>query len=153
MNTTFQRLLRVFGVLRHAHGLRVKPFIFAFLFGFIRLLVAASMALDRLFFPALRRVKAKNPIVIVGNPRTGTTFLQRFLSDAGFGAGMELFLMLYPSLILQAILKPLLPRLEKLNPAQFHSSAVHETSLGSVETDDVALLFRYLDGFFLYGFF
>jgi hypothetical protein len=46
-----------------------------------------------------------------------------------------------------------LPQLEKLSPAKFHSSAAHETSLTSVETDDVALLFRYLDGFFLYGFF
>lgn len=153
MKTTLQRLGRVFGVLRHQHSLRGKPIVFAILFGLIRTLVAVSMALDRLFFPVLSRVKAKNPIVIVGNPRTGTTFLQRFLSDAGFGAGMELFLMLYPSLLLQALLKPILPRLEKLNPAQFHSSAVHETSLGSVETDDVALLFRYLDGFFLYGFF
>jgi omega-hydroxy-beta-dihydromenaquinone-9 sulfotransferase len=153
MNTTFQRMVRIYRVLRRAHGLRVAPLFLGCFFAFLRFVVAISMALDRLFFPILNRTKARNPIVIVGNPRTGTTFLQRFLSDNGFGAGMELFLMLYPSLLLQAILKPILPLLEKLNPAQFHSSAVHETSLSSVETDDVALLFRYLDGFFLYGFF
>src|SRR5262249_25504271 len=93
------------------------------------------------------------PIVLVGNPRTGTTFLQRFLVDQGFGAGMELILMLYPSLILQKLLRPLVPLLEKVSPARFHSTDAHVTSLGSVETDDVAVLFRYLDGFFLYGFF
>jgi hypothetical protein len=79
--------------------------------------------------------------------------LQRFLAAEGFGSGMELFLMLYPSLVLQKLLRPLLPLLEKLSPAKFHSTAAHETSLGSVETDDVAVLFRYLDGFFLYGVF
>lgn len=153
MKTTLQRMLRVIRVLRKAHGLGIAPFFLVLFFGFLRTLVAIAMALDHVFFPSLNKTKATRPIVIVGNPRTGTTFLQRFLSDQGFGAGMELFLMLYPSLLLQAILKPILPILEKLNPAQFHSSAVHETSLSSVETDDVALLFRYLDGFFLYGFF
>jgi omega-hydroxy-beta-dihydromenaquinone-9 sulfotransferase len=60
---------------------------------------------------------------------------------------------LYPSVLLQKALRPLLPLLEKVSPARFHSTEAHQTSLGSVETDDVAVLFRYLDGFFLYGFF
>ena len=61
--------------------------------------------------------------------------------------------MLYPSVILQKCIKPFLPILEKISPARHHSTAAHKTSLTSVETDDVSLLFRYLDGFFLYGFF
>tara|TARA_B100000609_G_C17131534_1_gene390498 strand:- start:120 stop:872 length:753 start_codon:yes stop_codon:yes gene_type:complete len=40
-----------------------------------------------------------------------------------------------------------------MSPAKYHSTEAHKTSLDSVETDDVSLLFRYLDGFFLYGFF
>jgi hypothetical protein len=129
------------------------PLFLAVLFGVLRTLVAVAMALDNVFFAKLRRTRANRPIVLVGNPRTGTTFLQRFLADEGFGSGMELFLMLYPSLTLQRLLRPLLPLLEKLSPAKFHSTDAHETSLSSVETDDVAVLFRYLDGFFLYGFF
>jgi hypothetical protein len=115
--------------------------------------VAVGMALDHLFFGRLGKVRANRPIVLVGNPRTGTTFLQRFLSDQGFGSGMELFLMLYPSLIIQKIFRPFLPLLEKISPARFHASKVHDTNLSSVETDDVAVLFRYMDGFFFYGFF
>ncbi len=143
----------LYRVFRKVHGIRVIPLFLALVFAFLRTMVWMFMSLDHLFFPSLRKKAAKRPIVLVGNPRTGTTFLQRFLSDAGFGSGMELFLMLYPSLTLQTLLKPVLPLLEKANPAQFHSTAVHETSLTSVETDDVALLFRYLDGFFFYGFF
>ena len=75
--------------------------------------------------------------MLVGNPRTGTTFLQRFLADEGFGSGMELFLMLYPSLTLQKLLRPILPLLEKVSPAKYHSTDAHQTSLSSVETDDV----------------
>src|SRR4051812_21749985 len=153
MNNIFSRMARIYGVLRRPHRVYVVPLFLAVLFGLLRTVVACWMALDHVFFPRLRRTRANRPIVLVGNPRTGTTFLQRFLSDEGFGSGMELFLMLYPSLVLQRILRPVLPLLEKLSPAKFHSTAAHETSLSSVETDDVGMLFRYLDGFFLYGFF
>src|SRR5215207_2845951 len=153
MNSILSRMGRIYRILRRVHKVRVIPLFLALLFGVLRTIVGIGMALDHVFFPRLAKTKANRPIVLVGNPRTGTTFLQRFLSDEGFGSGMELFLMLYPSLLLQRILRPLLPLLEKLSPAKFHSTAAHETSLSSVETDDVGMLFRYLDGFFLYGFF
>jgi hypothetical protein len=153
MNTIVARMGHVYRVLRRTFGVRVAPLFVAVVFGLVRTIVAIGMALDHLFFPRLGKTRANRPIVLVGNPRTGTTFLQRFLADEGFGSGMELFLMLYPSLVLQKLLRPFLPLLEKLSPAKFHSTDAHQTSLGSVETDDVAVLFRYLDGFFLYGFF
>ncbi|HET6283852.1 MAG TPA: sulfotransferase [Polyangia bacterium] len=153
MTTMLSRMAAVYRVLRRTFGVKVVPLFIAVLFCGVRTVVAIGMALDNLFFARLRRTRAHRPIVLVGNPRTGTTFLQRFLADEGFGAGMELFLMLYPSLLLQKFLRPLLPLLEKVSPAKFHSTEAHHTSLSSVETDDVAVLFRYLDGFFLYGFF
>jgi omega-hydroxy-beta-dihydromenaquinone-9 sulfotransferase len=153
MNSILSRMARVYSVLRRTFGVRVIPLFLAVLFATVRTIVAIGMALDNLFFPKLAKTRANRPIVLVGNPRTGTTFLQRFLSDEKFGAGMELFLMLYPSLLLQKMLRPVLPLLEKISPAKYHSTEAHQTSLSSVETDDVAVLFRYLDGFFLYGFF
>jgi len=153
MNTMISRMARTYRILRQVHHVYVVPLFVALIFSGQRLLVWLAMSLDHVFFPRLRRTRAQRPIVIVGNPRTGTTFLQRFMADQGFGAGMELFLMLYPSLVLQRMLKPFMPLLEKVSPAKFHSTEAHHTSLTSVETDDVAVLFRYLDGFFLYGFF
>jgi hypothetical protein len=153
MTSIFSRMGRVYRVLRRTFGVRVVPLFIALVFGLVRTLVGIGMALDHLLFPSLRKARANRPIVLVGNPRTGTTFLQRFLADEGFGSGMELFLMLYPSLLFQKLLRPLLPLLEKISPAKFHSTDAHQTSLSSVETDDVAVLFRHLDGFFLYGFF
>ena len=153
MNNMLSRMGAIYRILRRTFGVKVIPLFLAVLFSVVRTFVALAMALDHLLFPKLARTRANRPIVLVGNPRTGTTFLQRFLADEGFGAGMELFLMLYPSLALQKLLRPLLPILEKISPAKFHATEAHKTSLGSVETDDVAVLFRYLDGFFLYGFF
>jgi len=152
MDSLPSRLMTVYRIVRRQHGVRVAPIFLAPIFATIRINVAFFMALDNLFFPSLRKAKA-SPIVLVGNPRTGTTFLQRFLANEGFGSGMELFLMLYPSLVLQFFLKPFLPLLEIISPAKFHSTEAHHTSLSSVETDDVSVLFRHFDGFFLYGFF
>jgi hypothetical protein len=152
MTSITSRMGRMYRILRRVHGVYVVPLFLAVLFFFLRMTVGTFMLLDHLS-SRLRRARANRPIVIVGNPRTGTTFLQRFMAAEGFGSGMELFLMLYPSLILQRLLKPVMPLLEKISPAKYHSTAAHHTSLSSVETDDVGVLFRYLDGFFLYGFF
>jgi hypothetical protein len=153
MDNILSRMGHVYRVLRRTFGVRVVPLIVAVVFGILRAIVAIGMALDHLFFPRLAKARANRPIVLVGNPRTGTTFLQRFLADEGFGCGMELFLMLYPSLVIQKMFRPFLPLLEKVSPAKFHGSKAHDTNLSSVETDDVAVLFRFLDGFFFYGFF
>jgi len=153
METTLDRMSLTYGIARRVLGARVVPLVAGFFWANIRLVGAAGMALDTLLFPKLRSQEVRAPIVLVGNPRTGTTFLQRFLCDEGYGAGLEVYRMLYPSILVQKILKPFLPMLEAVSPAKWHRTKAHDTSLVSVETDDVGVLFRYLDGFFLYGFF
>ena len=81
MNSILSRMGRIYSVLRRTFGVRVIPLFLAVLFATVRTIVAIGMALDNLFFPKLAKTRANRPIVLVGNPRTGTTFLQRFLSD------------------------------------------------------------------------
>lgn len=152
MDTVFQRAWRAYGVVRRRFGAWFSPLLTSLLFVGLRLGVAIGQWCDWIFFRQLKRKKMASPIVIVGNPRTGTTFLQRFLHDSRVGVGQQLWRMLYPSLTLQWFIKPFLPVLEKISPARHHSTIAHDTSLTSVETDDVSVFFRYLDGFFLYGF-
>jgi hypothetical protein len=147
------RLGLIYGVLANVFSVRVIPLFVACFYGALRLNVWLFMALDRVFFPALASRRVQRPIVIVGNPRTGTTFLHRFLVEHRFGVGLHLYRSLYPSILLQKLLRPILPLLEKVSPARFHASAAHDTNLSSVETDDVTVFFRYADGFFVYGFF
>lgn len=145
-------MLLVKSVLSKTFGMRVAPLIVGFLFLSLRSASTFAMKLDIIFFPRLKYMKIQSPIVIVGNPRTGSTFLQRFLCDNNFGAGLQLYRIIYPSLIMQKLIKPIIPSLEIISPARFHNSIAHETDLQSIETDDVAVLFHYFDGFFLYGF-
>ncbi len=133
-------------------GQHLGPWMTAFALTNLRAMVWWGQLWDGLFFPRLKTQQVVRPVILVGNPRTGTTFLQRFLDQHGVGAGQQLWRMLYPSLTLQLFLKPLLPLLEKISPARHHATAAHQTSLAGVETDDVSVFFRYFDGFFLWGF-
>ncbi|MBN1999098.1 sulfotransferase [candidate division KSB1 bacterium] len=148
-----KRMLIVYGTLITVFHKFITPIFTSLNIFLLHIVVSIGIVLDHLFFPSIRKIKPKPPIVVVGNPRSGTTFMQRFLVTNGFGAGSRLWKMMYPSLTLQVLIKPLLPILEKFSPAKHHATATHSTSLTGIETDDPALLFRYFDGFFLYGFF
>lgn len=138
-------------VAREVFGARIVPFfVFAYM-AVLRTLMVVGTGADRLFY-GIRKVEVEKPIVIVGNHRTGSTFLQRFLHDNGFGSGMALYQLLFPSLVLQFFLRPFLPLLEAVSPTRHHSQEIHKTGLTIVETDDAGMTFRFFDGFFLYGF-
>lgn len=153
MDSIFSRMRLAYGIVGRTFGARILPVFAGLMWANIRIAVAIGMALDPLFFPRLRTQAVRKPIVLVGNPRTGTTFLQRFMCDEKYGSGLEVYRMLYPSLVIQTVLKPFLPFLELVAPTRYHKTKAHDTSLQSVETDDVGVLFRHFDGFFLYGFF
>ena len=147
-----KRIVRVYLILGKTFNAWFSPLISGAMVLVLRMIVGIGRVFDHVIFWGIRK-PLKDPIIIVGNPRSGTTFLHRFLIKENIGTGSQLWQMLYPSVILQKCIKPFLPILEKISPARHHSTAAHKTSLTSVETDDVSLLFRYLDGFFLYGFF
>jgi len=53
---------------------------FALLFQLVLIIVFISRLLDELFFPDYRKVEIKKPVFIIGNPRSGTTFLYNLLA-------------------------------------------------------------------------
>ena len=148
----FNRKIKAYFIIGKTYKIWISPILTGFFLFIMRSIVSIGLMLDRVFFPKLRKPKIIKPIIIVGNPRSGTTFLQRYLIKSGLGIGSELWQIIYPSRLLQKMIHPLLPLLEKISPARHHSTAAHKTSLSSVETDDVGLFFKYFDGFFLYGF-
>ena len=148
----FKRVSTAYFTVASTFGTWFSPLITGLLIFILKIIIGISRMLDRIFFPGAFTSNIQSPVIIVGNPRSGTTFLHRYLVQNKIGVGSQLWQMLYPSLILQKMIKPILPLLEKISPARHHSTAAHKTSLQSVETDDVAIFFRFLDGFFLYGF-
>jgi hypothetical protein len=114
---------------------------------------ATTLGLDYVFYPRHRKQEIDRPIFIIGNPRSGTTFLHRLLLGAGGMAAFELWEMLFPAITARKLLGGIVPRLDRLSPARYHPSDVHDTSLRGIETDDVAWFFRTIDGPFAWAYF
>ena len=150
--STLNRLNKAYLTIGHSFGIWISPIFSGLLISILRLMISLGMFMDKIFYPSIRKRQITNPIVIVGNPRSGTTFLHRFLVKNKIGVGAQLWQLLYPSVLIQNCIRPLLPILELISPTRHHSTEAHKTSLRSVETDDASILFRYFDGFFLYGF-
>lgn len=151
VTTMFGRKRAAYAVTSRVFGYKIRPIFLFTAMAWMRAVQVVGTWVDNLFFP-VARTEVKKPIVIVGNHRTGSTFLQRFLHDQGFGSGMKLYQLIYPSLTLQLFIKPFLPFLESVSPTKHHDQKVHKTGLEIVETDDAGMTFRFFDGFFLYGF-
>tara|TARA_B100000131_G_C18095209_1_gene603749 strand:+ start:315 stop:1394 length:1080 start_codon:yes stop_codon:yes gene_type:complete len=147
-----KRIIKIYLITGKTFGNWFSPFLIGLALFSLRTIVGLGRLIDRLIFSSINK-PIKPPIIIVGNPRSGTTFLHRFLVNQKLGTGSQLWQLIYPSVVIQKIIRPILPILEYISPAKHHSTEAHKTSLTSVETDDVSLLFRFFDGFFVYGFF
>lgn len=147
--TLGQRLWITRGVLARAFGVRGLPWLALGWFGFVRVLVALGGGLDR-----IAGVRPPRELVLIaGVPRSGTTFLHRFLAEQGVGAASHLFRMVFPAASLQRLLRPVIPLLEWASPTRWHRSEAHEGSLLLAETDDALAMLRFHDGFLWYAFF
>jgi hypothetical protein len=147
------RHLRLYRAITKTFGFWGRP-LGAFLLLQVRQVISATtLGLDHLVYPRHRKQALDRPIFIIGNPRSGTTFLHRLLLGAGGMAAFELWEMLLPAITARKLLGRVVPRLDRLSPARYHPSDVHETSLRGVETDDVLWFFRTLDGPFAWAYF
>src|ERR1700754_5075457 len=145
--------LRLYRTINKTFGFWLRP-LGAFLILQVRQAISATtLGLDELVYPRYRKQAIDRPIFIIGNPRSGTTFLHRLLLGAGDMAALELWEMLFPAITARKLLGGIVPRLDKLSPARYHPSDVHDTSLRGIETDDVAWVFRTMDGPFAWAYF
>jgi omega-hydroxy-beta-dihydromenaquinone-9 sulfotransferase len=145
--------LRLYRTINKTFGFWLRP-LGTFLALQVRQAISATtLGLDHLFYPRLRKQPIDRPIFIIGNPRSGTTFLHRLLLGAGEMAAFELWEMLFPAITARKLLGRIVPRIDRLSPARYHPSDVHDTSLRGIETDDVAWFIRTLDGPFAWAYF
>jgi omega-hydroxy-beta-dihydromenaquinone-9 sulfotransferase len=148
-----RRYLHLYWVINKTFGYWLRPLGAFTLLQVRQAISATTLFLDHFVYPQHRKQVIDRPIFIIGNPRSGTTFLHRLLLGAGGLAAFELWEMLFPAITARKLLGGIVPRLDRLSPARYHPSDVHDTSLRGIETDDVAWFFRTLDGPFAWAYF
>lgn len=103
-------------------------------------------ALDHVLYPRFDSVPLDRPVFILGNPRSGTTLMHRFLGNAEALCAFELWEMLFPAISARKLMRPLIERAARRFVQSEEAKKIHETGLKYAETDDLFLLLNLLDG-------
>jgi hypothetical protein len=75
--------LELYRTINKTFGFRLRPLGTFAVLQLRQAISSATMGLDRVFFRGYRKQPIDRPIFIVGNPRSGTTFLHRLLLGSG----------------------------------------------------------------------
>ena len=108
-----------------------------------------TLFLDRIFFPQYQTVEVKNPVFIIGNPRSGTSFLHTLLTKTEDFVSFKTWEIFFPSLTARILIKPIINFLIRHNLTQIMpESSGHGFYLDRVEHDEFLFVHK-LDTQFL----
>lgn len=147
------KFLRLYATILRTFGPRLRPLGTFLLLAVHRLVDGTTRGLDHLLHPEFRRQRLDRPIFVLGHPRSGTTFVHRFLLHSGEVCAFELWEMLLPAITARRWLARFVLRLAPFSPGRYHSAEAHEAGVRDVETDDAMAFFHFLDGGFLWSYF
>lgn len=128
-------------------------FLFVILFFMTHsLFTVTTLFLDNLIFPGFRKVKVKQPVFIIGHPRSGTTFIHHLFTQTNDMAAFTTWQLLFPAITARAIVKPIVRLLTRKKPMiLIPESTGHQISLDSVEEDEMLFLHNHDTQFMLAG--
>lgn len=122
-------------------------------YSLLELMAWVGLLLDDILFPAYRDVEIRQPVYIVGNPRSGTTFLQRLLArdERTFTSMRTWEMILAPSITLRKVFwalswldrhmgSPLHRLLGMLEETWQDENVVHRIALRAPEEDEYLLV-------------
>ncbi|OKY74098.1 MAG: hypothetical protein BM485_15530 [Desulfobulbaceae bacterium DB1] len=144
--------LRVLASIRRVYGLGRVFFTWLLVEPFMKLLTAATMVLDHLFFPGFRNVEVKRPIFIIGHPRSGTTFLHHLLSSHDDAAAFQTWHLFFPALTARALFRPLVNLMIKKGKTEVMPEWTgHKMELNKTEEEEMLFLHNYDTNFISIG--
>lgn len=123
------------------------------LYGLVQIMTWSGFLLDEILYPGYRKARIKGPIYIVGNPRSGTTFLQRLLArdEATFLSMRTWEMLLAPSVTMRKafwalssldnrIGRPMARLLGMLEEGWQEDNVLHRIALRAPEEDEYLLI-------------
>ena len=148
------KLFKIIVTLLRKFGFRVIYFVIPIYRLLYSLLYYLGFYIDEILFRNYRKSRIEKPIFLVGHPRSGTTFVHKFVvKNCIEFEGMYLWRMIFPTLTSRFIVKPFLLIINKLFPKNLYDPNIHKTGFLEPETDDAALFFKSFDGMFSWLYF
>jgi LPS sulfotransferase NodH len=89
-----------------------------------------TLFLDHLFFRKFRQVNVRQPVIIIGHPRSGTTFIHHLFTQTNEMAAFTTWQLLFPAITARKIVKPIVRFLTRKKPMiLIPEEAGHQISL------------------------
>ena len=108
-----------------------------------------TLFLDKIFFSQYQKVQVKNPVFIIGNPRSGTSFLHSLLTQTDDFVAFKTWEIFFPALTARVLVKPIINYLIRHNLTQIMpETSGHGLYLDRVEHDEFLFVHK-LDTQFL----
>jgi len=120
-----------------------------FMYAPIELFVWTGFILDEIFFPKFHNIRINQPVFIIGNPRSGTTFLQRLMArdTANFISMKTWEIFLAPSIFTRGFIRgavkfgravgmPVIRRIRKIEQLWKDDDRIHRFRLRAPEEDE-----------------
>lgn len=102
-----------------------------------------TLWLDQFFFPGFRQCPVETPIFIIGNPRSGTSFLHRQLTQTREFAAFETWELIFPALTARVLFKPVINYLIRTGRSTLLPAHLgHDLSLTQVEHDEFLFFYK-----------
>jgi hypothetical protein len=154
---TFFSVLRQSLARKHFHPRHFAlGMVFLSLFLLLRTVVLAARLLDHLLFPGFKKQPIRSPVFIVGNPRSGTTFLHRVMARDSRFTYFRLYQTIFPSVLFYKLfaaagrLDRLLGRpadrlLARISRRGFRGwESIHPTDHEKAESDEMLFVYAML---------
>lgn len=110
----------------------------------------ACLWLDRLIYPDCVRQRVEKPVFIIGHPRSGSTFLHRFMNEGGDFVCFRFWEIVFPALTARRLVSRFVERrIAAKKDIVVPAETGHEQKLESVEEEEL-LFFKFLNTQFVY---
>ena len=126
------------------YGFSPNFIFFCFVLVFFRvwfLISHATLFADYIFFPGFSKVKVKNPVFIIGHPRSGTTFIHHLFTRTDEMAAFHAWHVLFPAISARKLVAPIIRFLVRHNKTVIiPEDTGHGIALDKVEEDEMLFL-------------
>jgi LPS sulfotransferase NodH len=128
---------RMFGLNRDFLHCLLVILIFMILSG----MTSLTLFLDRIFFPGFRKVEVKQPVFIIGHPRSGTTFMHKLFTQTDEMAAFQSWQILFPAITGRIFIKPIIDFfLRRKMTTLIPEDTGHHVALDKVEEEELLFI-------------
>ena len=111
------------------------------IFIILSMVKTVTLFFDRIFFRKFRSIEVKQPVFIIGHPRSGTTFMHKLFTQTHEMAAYYSWHLLFPAISARIFVRPIVNFfLRRQMTTIFPESTGHHTAIDKVEEEELLFI-------------